>query len=135
VADSLDARTLDVYAHEVAAELGLRASDVVCETGEYPCAEVRFAGRAPDRPPRDELLCWSSGEGWQIAVAEGPSGSFGVTATLPGIHPAPRVVGEFVKEVVASWAEQVVRRPEEDDGLTELLDRPFPRNRAKYPSP
>jgi hypothetical protein len=123
VARSLHEQAMDTYVHEVAAELGLGPADVVCETGEFLCAEIRFAGRAPDRPPGDEVLYWSSGEGWQVVVAEGASGSSGIAATLRGTHPAPRVVAMFVREPVASRGEQIVRRPDHDDYLTELLDR------------
>jgi hypothetical protein len=131
VTEQLDDHTLKSYVHDVAAELGLGGADVFCETGEHPYAEVRFAGRAPDRPARDELLCWDPFKGWTIAVADGPSGSLGVVATRPEqLRPAPRVIAEFVRSVVASRGERLVHRPNTHDDLTDLLNRPFPPARA-----
>lgn len=112
------------YLRDVATELGLPPEDATVEPDDPRYGQVRFAGRPVDGSATDLALLWDSPGGWQIAAAEGRSGSMHVFADLRGESPPdPRAVADFALDALAARGERLVRRQCEGDRLSQLLDR------------
>ncbi|WP_410641941.1 DUF6292 family protein [Amycolatopsis sp. lyj-346] len=106
----------------VAAELGLQPEDTRSRTGDFAGGQIRFAGHAGERDPRDYLLRWTPGEDWELVAEDGSSGSTRVVAELPGTR-QPEAVADFVLNTLSGHGERPVRRADEDD--PEPVQRPW----------
>ncbi|WP_290056519.1 DUF6292 family protein [Amycolatopsis solani] len=112
------------YLGDVATVLGLPLEDAAVEPDDPRYGQIRFAGCPADATATSLALLWDSAGGWQLAAAEGRSGSLHVFAELRGEStPDPRAVADFALGALAARGERLVRRQCAGDRLSRVLDR------------